>query len=163
MTPAVGNSGQYQDLGTAEDLGSVHFRCQLPSSPRPCYGPDQIRAAYDIQPLLNAHIDGTGTTIVIIDAFSSPTIQADLNLFDRVWGLPDASVDIAMPDGTPPFDAGWAHEISLDVEWAHAVAPGAHLQLVLAKSSDDVDLLSATRYAVDNNLGDVITQSFGEA
>lgn len=163
MTPAVGNSGQYQDLGTVEDLGSVHFRCQAPGSPRPCYGPDQIRAAYDIQPLLNAHIDGTGTTIVIIDAFSSPTIQDDLNLFDHVWGLPDAIVDIATPDGTPPFDAGWAHEISLDVEWAHAIAPGAHLQLVLAKSSDDVDLLSATRYAVDNNMGDVITQSFGEA
>jgi subtilase family serine protease len=58
---------------------------------------------------------------------------------------------------------GWAVEITLDVEWAHVVAPGAHIELVLAKSSDDVDLLSATRYAIDHDLGDVISQSFAEA
>lgn len=67
-----------------------------------------------------------------------------------------------------PFDStdgnmiGWAEEISLDVEWAHAIAPGANITLVLAKSNDDADILSATQYAVDHNLGDVISQSFGE-
>jgi subtilase family serine protease len=58
--------------------------------------------------------------------------------------------------------AGWAEEISLDVEWAHAIAPGANIVLDLAKSDQDADILSATQYAVDNNLGDVISQSFGE-
>jgi subtilase family serine protease len=58
---------------------------------------------------------------------------------------------------------GWAVEIALDVEWAHAVAPGADIKLVLAKSDQDVDLLSATRYAIDHDLGDVISQSFAEA
>ena len=57
---------------------------------------------------------------------------------------------------------GWAEEISLDVEWAHAIAPGANIVLVLAKSNNDADILSATKYAVDHNLGDVISQSFGE-
>ena len=57
---------------------------------------------------------------------------------------------------------GWAEEISLDVQWAHAIAPGANITLVLAKSNDDADILSATQYAVDHNLGDVISQSFGE-
>ena len=57
---------------------------------------------------------------------------------------------------------GWAEEITLDVEWAHAIAPGANITLVLAKSNDDADILSATKYAVDHNLGDVISQSFGE-
>jgi subtilase family serine protease len=53
-------------------------------------------------------------------------------------------------------------EISLDVEWTHAVAPDATIDLVLAKSNQDADLLSVTKYAVDHNLGDVISQSFGE-
>jgi subtilase family serine protease len=89
-------------------------------------------------------------------------------LFDAAFGLPAANLDIIAPDGLTPFDGsklqfGWAVEISLDVEWAHVVAPGAHIELVLAKSAQDADLLSATRYAVENNLGEVITQSFGEA
>jgi subtilase family serine protease len=53
-------------------------------------------------------------------------------------------------------------EISLDVLWAHAIAPGANITLGLAKSNNDADILSATKYAVDHNLGDVISQSFGE-
>jgi len=57
---------------------------------------------------------------------------------------------------------GWASEISLDVLWAHAIAPGANITLVLAKSNSDSDILSATKYAVDHNLGEVISQSFGE-
>jgi subtilase family serine protease len=72
------------------------------------------------------------------------------------------------PDGLTPFVTGdpnmtgWAGEISLDVLWAHAIAPRANIVLVLAKSNDDADLLSVTKYAVDHNLGDVISQSFGE-
>jgi subtilase family serine protease len=57
---------------------------------------------------------------------------------------------------------GWAEEITLDVLWSHAIAPGANITLVLAKSNNDADLLSALQYAVNNNLGDVISQSFGE-
>jgi hypothetical protein len=78
-------------------------------------------------------------------------------------------VQIVAPDGLTPFNqadpnqTGWAGEISLDVEWAHAIAPAATIKLVLAKSNNDADILSATQYAVDNNLGDVISQSFGEA
>jgi subtilase family serine protease len=162
MTPSTGGLGQYQDLGDASDFASAVMRCRAPL----CYSPAQIRAAYDIQPLLDAGIDGTGTTIVIVDAFSSPTIANDLNMFDAAFGLPAANLDIVAPDGLTPFamsQFGWAVEISLDVEWAHVVAPGAHIELVLAKSAEDADLLSATRYAVENNLGEVITQSFGEA
>src|SRR6478752_6630344 len=83
--------------------------------------------------------------------------------------LPAASLQQIAPDGLTPFDpasanqVGWSGEITLDVEWAHAIAPAATIKLVLAKSNDDADILSATRYAVSNNLGDVISQSFGEA
>src|SRR5262249_44403692 len=144
------------------------FNCQVRATNR-CYSPQQIRTAYDIQPLLDQDIDGTGHTIVIVDAFQSPTIQHDLALFDSTFGLPDPTFNINAPDGLTPFDpndgnqVGWSAEISLDVEWAHAVAPGATIDLVLAKSNEYADILSVTKYAVDHNLGDVISQSFGEA
>ena len=134
-----------------------------------CYHPSQIRAAYDIQPLLNKGINGSGQTIVIIDAFQSPTITSDLKLFDGLFGLPDPTLNIIAPDGLTPFDGNspdqtsWSGEISLDVEWSHVVAPNATIDLVLAKSDQDADLLSATQYAINHNLGDVISQSFGEA
>ncbi|HEX9098120.1 MAG TPA: S53 family peptidase [Candidatus Dormibacteraeota bacterium] len=174
MTPAVGSSVRYEYIGSSEDAGQVKFACQLrsrdPNFPRAfCYGPDQIRAAYDVQSVLAGGTNGAGQTIVIVDAFSSPTITTDLKAWDAIWGIPDPTLNIITPDGLTPFDinspnqVGWSSEISLDVEWAHAIAPGATIDLVLAKSSDDADILRATRYAVDNNLGDVISQSFGEA
>ncbi|HET9781018.1 MAG TPA: S53 family peptidase [Candidatus Dormibacteraeota bacterium] len=111
-------------------------------------------------------VDGTGTTIVIIDGFQSPTIQRDLATFDAIWGLPAANLQILTPDGaTTPAKSQvpWFIEEAVDVEWAHAIAPGANLILVEAKTGDDADILSATKYAVDNNLGDVISMSFSEA
>jgi subtilase family serine protease len=139
-----------------------------------CYDPYQMRHAYSIDTLISAGFDGKGKTIVIVDAFSDPFLVADLNDFNAFYGLPSLNglggpfnpslgtfTQIA-PDGLGPPDIGWAGEITLDVEWAHAIAPRANIVLVLAKSNSDVDILSATKYAVDHNLGDVISQSFGE-
>jgi subtilase family serine protease len=169
MTPAVGTGSQYEPLTPDEGLGLVRFTCQL-TNPPSCYGPDQIRGAYDIQSVLDSGVTGAGQTIVIIDAFQSPTITTDLARFDTLWKLPaPPAFNVMAPDGLTPFDKtkgnqrSWSAEISLDVEWAHAVAPGAAIDLVLAKSDEDADILSATRFAVDKNLGDVISQSFGEA
>jgi subtilase family serine protease len=169
MTPAVRLSPNTMQKISPSDTtpgGIVHFSCQL-TSPPGCYGPDQIRAAYAIQPLLDRGIDGSGRTIVIVDAFGSPTLGPDVSFFDTLWGLAPANVTVTAPFGvgtTDPANAfGWQAETSLDVEWAHVVAPGAHIVLVVARTSDDQDILNATKYAVDNNLGDVISQSFGEA
>jgi subtilase family serine protease len=145
--------------------GDTVFSCQLNST---CYGPSQLRVAYNIQTLLDHGFTGAGKTIVIIDAFQSPTITQDLATFDAVFGLANPTLDIVAPDGLTPFDQSnadqtqWAGEITLDVEWAHAMAPGAKIVLVLSKSDADSDILSATKFAVDHRLGDVISQSFGE-
>jgi subtilase family serine protease len=155
--------------GETPDQTNAPLGCQQPGAQPPCYGPAQLQAAYDIQPLLSAGVNGSASTIVIIDAFQDPTLQADVAAFDHVFGLPPADLAAPIaPDGVPPFDGSnlqisWAVEIATDVEWAHAIAPGATIQLVLARSEQDADLLSATRYAVDHNLGDVISQSFSEA
>ncbi|HEY6927566.1 MAG TPA: S53 family peptidase, partial [Steroidobacteraceae bacterium] len=140
-----------------------------------CYGPPQFAAAYNLTPLHRAHIDGRGTTIVIVDAFGSPTIQNDLHQFDQDYGLPDPpSLQILQPVGTPPpFDVtssdmvNWAFETTLDVEYAHAFAPGAKIVLVETPVSETEgeqgfpEIVSAENYVINHNIGDVISQSFG--
>jgi subtilase family serine protease len=106
---------------------------------------------------------------VIVDAFSNPFVVRDLAIQSATFGLPTANFTTIAPQGVPKFNPadpnqdGWAEEITLDVLWAHAMAPGANIILDEAKSNQDADILAATKYAVDNNLGDVISQSFGEA
>jgi subtilase family serine protease len=158
------------------------FTCQVVglSPGTTCYDPYQIRHAYSIDTFISAGLDGRGKTIVIVDAFQSPNIVSELNTYNGFYGLPSlnglggapnpslGTFTQVAPDGLTPFDPtdgnmiGWAEEISLDVLWAHAIAPGANITLVLAKSNQDTDILSATKYAVDNDLGNVISQSFGE-
>jgi subtilase family serine protease len=146
------------------------FHCQLPSAKFNCYGPSQIRAAYDIQPLLDAGRDGSGQVITIIDAYQNPTMASDLAAFDSAWGLvaPPSFTTIA-PFGLTSFNAndanqvGWSGEIALDVEWAHAVAPGASIVLALAPSDADADILATERYVIQHRLGNVVSMSFGEA
>jgi len=155
----------------------MQLPCQAQNAANRCYTPQQIQKAYNIAPLLAAHTTGLGHTIVIVDAFQSPTIRHDLALFDKVFGLNDPELHIIAPDGLAPFNAqdqtqvSWAAEITLDVEWAHAVAPGAAIDLVLANPTKDLhantlsgfltNILRATSFAVTHNLGDVISQSFG--
>ena len=152
---------------------AVHFGCQdRPidgSQGLKCYQPFQMQKAYGVSPLLDQGMDGTGRTIVIVDAFQSPFVAQDLQIQDSEFGLPDANLQIVAPQGVPAFDpndanqVGWAEETTLDVLWAHAIAPGAKIMLVQAKSNQDVDILNATKYAVNHKLGDVLSQSFGEA
>jgi subtilase family serine protease len=168
MLPGAGGGSDYELAGSLA-TPAVTFSCQSNSSPSKCYGPQQIQAAYDFTPLYSRGINGRGRTIVIVDAFQSPTIQEDLAAFNQVFDLPASPLNIYAPDGLTPFDpndpnqVNWSGEISLDVEWAHAIAPGATIDLVLAKSNSDVDIQSAERYAIENNRGDVISMSFGEA
>jgi subtilase family serine protease len=134
-----------------------------------CYSPQQIQQAYGYAPLLKKGIDGTGRTIVIVDAFQNPYIKSDLKLQDKVFGLPDPpSFTTIAPQGVPAFDPSnpdmvdWGAETTLDVLWSHAMAPGANIVLVEAKSDMDRDLYNAEAYAVSHHLGDVMSQSFGE-
>jgi subtilase family serine protease len=158
---------QMQPAGNPD---AAAFNCQTNRGPNflVCYSPQQIQQAYGINTLLNQGITGAGHTIVIIDAFQNPTMATDLAAFDQVFGLPAPNFHQDAPDGLTPFDpndgnqVGWAGEIALDVQWSHAIAPGANIELVLAKSNQDTDILSATKWAVDHNVGDIISQSFGE-
>jgi len=116
--------------------------------------PTQIRHAYGFDSLAceSANTCGSGQTIGIVDAFNDPNIQSDLNTFDSQFGLPTCTTSngcftIATPQGAPRTDRGWALEISLDVEWAHAIAPGANILLVEAVTNSFANLFGAVDYA----------------
>ena len=102
-----------------------------------CYLPRQLRQAYGLPALARRGITGKGQTIVIVDSFGSPTVRHDLKVFDRAIGLPDPpSLKVIQPAGkVPPYRPngnreGWAGETELDVEYAHAMAPGASILVV---------------------------------
>jgi subtilase family serine protease len=136
-----------------------------------CYAPDQIQHAYGIPALLNKGINGAGKTIVLIDAFGSPTIDSDFQQFENYLGGPDQVLRVIRPDGpVPAYDQNngdmlsWANETTLDVEYSHAMAPGAKLVLLeLPGDGGNFNQLiaNAVEYVVRHHLGDVISQSFG--
>jgi hypothetical protein len=109
------------------------FSCQVGLSVGACYDPYQMRRAYQVDGLIAQAFDGTGQTIVIVDAFQNPNLVNQIAFFNAFYGLPPTALTQIAPDGLTPFDpsdanmVGWAEEISLDVEWAHAIAPGARI------------------------------------
>ena len=156
--------GSPDPLSTAQCLSAVKLRC---------YSPVQYRVAYDLGPLYSAGITGKGRTIVIVDSFGSPTIRHDLQVFDKQWGFPNPTLDILSYGKLPKFSPGdatmdgWAEEATLDVEYAHAIAPGAKILLVETPTAETEgiagfpDMMKAEQWVIDHNLGDVISQSFG--
>jgi subtilase family serine protease len=138
-----------------------------------CYVPDQIQRAYDLGRLFRRGIDGAGQTIAVVDAFGSPTIASDLATFDQAFHLPRARLKVIQPVGpVPPFDPsdatmeGWADETTLDVEWAHVMAPAARILLVETPVAETVgaagfsEIVEAENYVIDHHLAEVISQSF---
>lgn len=129
-----------------------------------CYTPALIRKAYNIP----ADWTGAGQSIAIVDAYGSPTVREDLAIFSQQFGLPKAKLNIYCPEGCPKTltahhggPLGWAGETSLDVQWAHAIAPDATINLIVAPSAYGEPLNNAVRYAVKHQLGDVLSMSYG--
>ncbi len=173
-TPQAIRADRVELLADATPDAVAHFGCELRKFNLTqglfCYGPAAIRQAYGIDKLIAAGLDGTGQTIVIIDAYGSPTVEQDLAAFDGIFGLPapPSFQQIHMP-GSTPFDftsnnqLGWAEEVSLDVQWSHAMAPGANIIVVAAASNQNADMLAAQNFAIDAHLGKIMSESFGES
>ena len=142
--------------------------------PSVAVSPAQLTAAYNLGPLQKRGIEGAGQTIVIVDSFGSPTIAADLASFDSAFGLrAPASLKVIQPAGPVPAyrdnttRSGWASETSMDVEWAHVMAPAAAIVLVETPTAETEGLagfpqiVTAENYVLRHHLGQVISQSFG--
>ncbi|MDB5387941.1 MAG: hypothetical protein JWM11_3587, partial [Planctomycetaceae bacterium] len=132
------------------------------------YTPAQIRTAYGFNNITFANGtvagDGSGTTIAIVDAYDDPNIANDLHQFDLKFGLADPVFTKVNQNGgsaMPTADAGWAGEIALDVEWAHAMAPKAKILLVEANDSSMSNLMTAVNYARNASGVDTVSMSWG--
>ncbi len=147
------------------------------------YAPAQIRTAYGID---KVSLDGTGETITIVDAYDDPSIRQALDTFDSQFGLtatgpslydrygPAASfltvlnqygqaTSLPTTDPNGPGTDNWEVEESLDVEWVHAIAPGAQIILVEANSQSLSDLMTGVATAASQPGVSVVSMSWGFA
>jgi subtilase family serine protease len=175
-TPA-GSSSFFTPAGTAPTSKQCVARLGLP-----CYSPEQIQKAYNLDSLYRQGYDGKGQTIVILGTGNTPNIESDLKAFDKAWGLPDPpSFQILQPFGPPvPYtcsggEDGLQIETTLDVEWSHAIAPGANIVVVIGSNTERMylpppagatncsfyDLEQDVAYALDHHLGNIISISYG--
>ena len=146
-----------------KDLGPVN-KSQTTSS-YTYYSPSEIRQAYNATTLYKEGYNGTGITIAIIDAYGDPYIQPELDAFDSQFNLPATNLTVTCVDGpcnsTLGITTGWNGEIALDVEWAHAMAPGAAIDLYIGSNSSQ-PLYDAVLAAVDNPSTNIISMSWAE-
>ena len=168
--PGVSFSPHYLILGQLD--GSQVVQSQRPRSvplaegvsyAATYYTAKDLQNAYNVTGMLSQGYGGRGETIAIIDAYGDPTIRQDLAAFDRAMGLPPANFTI-VPVGpyTPAkgITFGWDAETALDVEAAHAAAPYARINLVVAANASNA-LFEAVKTVVDGHLGDVVSMSWG--
>jgi subtilase family serine protease len=124
--------------------------------------PAAIQSVYNLSGLSPSSGAGAGQVIAIVDAFHDPNALSDLNTFSSQYGIPTLSTctslsqsgacfeQVEPASGTPRVNSGWVLEESLDIEWAHAEAPGAKIVLVEAASNSFTNLFTAVVAA--NNL-----------
>jgi subtilase family serine protease len=163
---------------------------------RRCFTSASMQASYNLPPLYRAAHEGQGMTIAIIDSFGNPNMASDLGNFDTRMGLAHMCGEpgLACAPGMPTFQhvywngqtqvkappsgsngAGiqarniWALETSLDVEWAHTIAPEANILNVTTNPAETLGvqgfpaMMDAEQFVVDHHEANVITQSFGAA
>jgi subtilase family serine protease len=163
---------------------------------RRCFTPTSMQNSYNLPPLYAAKHQGQGVTIAIIDSFGNPNIASDLANFNAQMGLqqmcgePGVTCTPDMPTfqhvywngvtqvkAPPPGSNGtgqqtrniWALETSLDVEWAHTIAPGANILLVTTNPAETLGvqgfpaMMNAEQFVVDHHEATVISQSFAAA
>ncbi len=154
------NSGQ-RPIGT---YTGNHIDLESLTSAGCGYSPAALYSAYHLKGLFTEGFTGKGQTIVIIDWCGSSTVESDTNAFSKRFGLPPLTGAnfkiIYTPTSSSCIGTGQV-EINLDVEWAHAFAPGAKIDLVVPPSATFEDVDEALFHAVNYQLGRSISGSYG--
>jgi hypothetical protein len=129
------------------------------------YIPCDIIRAYHLDLLHSTGITGSNQLIAVVDALDNPNAGADLRAFDAAFGLPDPVFNVYNLGATPGSAVNnvWDHEIDLDVQWAHAAAPGASIALVEVADTSVASLIGGVNYAVNTLAADVVSMSWGSA
>lgn len=148
------------------------------------FTPAQIRQAYTFDQL-PTNIDGTGQTIAIVDAFGdryatittntttvhhktvktyttnyTDVTQSDYTSFCSYFGLPTNGLTVVYPQSQGNTDTNWALETAMDVQWAHTIAPGARILLVVSRDNTFSSMSAAVDYAVTNG-ANIVSMSYG--
>jgi len=126
---------------------------------RHAYGADAINFVADGQVLKG---DGSGQTIAIVDAYHNSYLASELRLFDAKYHLPNPTIN-QVNLGSGQTNLGWAGEQALDAEWAHAMAPGATLDVVEAASDSTPDMMAAVDVARHLPGVSVVSMSWGDS
>jgi subtilase family serine protease len=132
------------------------------------YTPSQVQGFYGMTPLINQGYDGRGQTVAVVEAFGYAAAEADANLAASTFGLPplnSSNFQVVYPSGQPgsPNDAdltGWTTEIALDIQWAHAIAPGAKIVEVASAGQDDEDFVAALEYILTHHVATIVSNSW---
>ena len=134
------------------------------------YGPEDVSSFYGLRTAYEQGYNGAGQTIAIIDAYGSPTLQQDLASFDSLYRLPPVTGTSLEVTQTKPFpvsglntpeELAWAEQATLDVEWTHALAPGANIKLITTPTGSDDDLQQAVLSVITNHSATIINGSYG--
>ena len=173
LTLVFGSTGVTADDSSGPTPPIIYQPISGPTSPQSpglnasvvsgAFTPAQIRTAYNFGSLASS----SDVHIVIVDAYGDPTLASDIATFNSTFGLPAINLNIYYANGTPTAsDSGWAMETALDVEWAHACAPNATIDLVVARSASWSSMLNAVNKAISLKTVDgydvaVISMSFG--
>ena len=133
------------------------------------YTPTQINSGYGFTQIAKVNgttLTGAGQTIALVEAYYDPNAQGDLTTFDSDFGLsaPPSFQQVSQTGGSPTSisqDSGWGGETALDIEWAHAIAPGANILLVEASNQNLSNLFAAVAYAAKQPNVSVVSMSWG--
>ena len=186
----------YAQVSTSETPPTPNDCATRASIPRRCFSPQALRAAYNLNPLYAQGNDGSGRTIAIVDSYGSDTMAHDLHVFNNAFGLSRMCGEegVTCQPGMPTFSqlslqgspatkappptshgtgqedkSAWALEVSLDVEMAHAIAPGANILLVHTPTAETLgvqgfpQMMAAIDYVVKHHLADVVSMSLASA
>jgi subtilase family serine protease len=171
--PSAEGSGFTAPVSTAKCMAWFNIRCYTPAEYQAAYN---LTSVYDGEATGGRPITGAGETIVIAEAYGSPTIKNDLRVFDAKFHLPNPSLTVDKFGNIPAFDpndvlmVGQAQEATLAVEYAHVFAPGA--SIVLAETAVNTPsvgpagistLMNAEQSLINRGVGDVFLQTLTDA
>jgi subtilase family serine protease len=148
-------------------IGQYYGNTYVVTDTKSCgWTPSQVSQYYGLS---SSGLDGTGQTIVIVDGPTDGVqLKSDLTTFSSLTGLPaptSSNFEVLYPDGQPSQLSletdNWQDESSLDVEWAHGIAPKAKIVILIMPTEDWTEFEFAIQYAMDNKLGNVISNSYG--
>jgi subtilase family serine protease len=149
-------------------FGNVYMQGNVATVISCDYTAASLQDAYGLTDAYQQGLDGTGQTIVLVEAYGYPTIEKDANVFSELMGLPtltSSNFQIVYPEGQPADPnagvlTGWNTEIALDVDWAHAMAPGAKIVVVVTTGQDSEDFQNAIQYVASHKLGNSVSNSY---